>query len=457
MFKNKIVAFMVLAFGLCLFISACSSDDGGGSEAINIVSITVNGAALQNNATNIPIDAILEINFSAVLDVARFESEFSISSAAGAVTYNLSFSNGQTKAMLDMNLDYNTTYSINIGTGRIGENGTGLAQAYNRMFTTLEDTKIRSQPPCTNANNCLQQLTLEGSAGDGVFEFYSNYPIYEDNAEWVELTQAIIVVHGASHNANDYFSYLTSTLNTESRSTSTVLVAPFFRNTATSSPMNFYWASTSWRDGQLSSNANKLSSYDVLDKLIERLANKIYFPVLEKIIITGQSSGGRFVHTYAAANHSETLNPDIAFDYVVSESQYFYYPDDRRIDESNDQLYTVNSCTGAAIWPFGYSLLPEYLSNVSASQFNNQFISRSITYLLGNGNGPDGTLNTNNCSATVLGSTRYQRGENMYRYMELVYPGIHRHEKVVANGIAHDGSAIYQSPEFRALLANLLQ
>jgi hypothetical protein len=424
---------------------------------ITLLSSSIDGQNLNSGLQNISVETTLEFVFSAALSPNDFESELSITSALGSPAFSINYSNSTSKAIIELSLDYETTYTIMVGSGPIGAQGEVLENPLSYIFTTVEDGIIRSMAPCTITGNCLRSVELEGNNGLGTFEFYSNYPIYEDNAEWENLTQAVFVIHGASHNADDYYSYLSNSLNAESLSESTVLISPFFRNTSTGSNDDFYWASVNYRDGDESSNTNKISSFKVMDELINRLANKTHFPVLERIVITGQSSGGRFTHVYAAANSVETTYPDITFDYIVSESQYFYYPDGQRINESSNTLYTPTGCAGYEIWPFGYSVTPPYLTGIPEPQFNERFVNRSIHYLLGGAGGVDGSLNTTACEATVLGSTRLQRGENMYRYMELVYPGTHNHAKTIVPGVTHNGSQIYQSTEFKALLIQLLQ
>jgi len=87
--------------------------------------------------------------------------------------------------------------------------------------------------------------------------------------------------------------------------------------------------------------------------------------------------------------------------------------------------------------------------------FDERFVNRSITYLLGNGTGTDSELNTTDCEAVLSGSSRYKRGENMYLYMGLKFPS-NNHKKTVAQGISHDGQAMYTSPEFKSLLTQLI-
>jgi hypothetical protein len=453
----KVNRIYYLFIGLFLFVTfGCKNSEPDPSIQLDVLSITMNGSNLVNGADQIPVMSTLTIVFSSAVTPSKFESAISITSASGSASYAVSYANANSKVNIELSLDYGIMYNLLVSTAAFGVNGEQLSEGIDLLFTTQEDDVIRSMAPCVSVEECKRSVLLTGSNGAGEFEFYSNYPIYLENAEWENLTQAVIVVHGASHNPNDYYSYLTNTLNSESLSESTVLIAPFFKPSAPGSVNDFYWSGTGWRDGKESSNSNKISSFQVLDEIINQLSDKQHFPVLDQIIVTGQSSGGRFTHVFAPANTSESLHPEIRFDYIVSESQYFYYPDGRRMNESNNQLYTPSGCAGYEVWPFGFNAVPPYLASQNINTFNQQFIERSIHYLLGNGNGSDGSLNTSDCSATVLGSTRYHRGENMFQYMQLVYPEIHRHTKTIANGISHDGSAMYQSPEFKALLNELL-
>ena len=103
----------------------------------------------------------------------------------------------------------------------------------------------------------------------------------------------------------------------------------------------------------------------------------------------------------------------------------------------------------------GFTNHPGYV-DMTASDYNDQFKNRNITYLLGNGTGPDGTLNTTNCNATLLGSTRYLRGENMFEFMNTFYSNENAHQRTIVEGVGHDGEGMYTSPEFSDLLKKTL-
>lgn len=443
------------ALGLLLLlgVAACEKDNPA-PDPISLFSVTVNGAELRDGATNVPVDATLTLVFSAALDPASFEAQLSVRSGTGELSPQLAYANQASRVTLELDLDYATSYTLRIGTGAIGRNGGQLENELRLDFTTAED-ETSTTAACTTASaDCLRTVTLTGD-GEGTFSFYASFPIYAASAEWTELTTAVIVVHGVNRNADDYFGWMMNALQAEGREEEAVLIAPNFKRANEAASGEFSWSGNDWREGQLSTSTARISSFAVIDRLIDQLADRDHFPVLEKVIVIGQSSGALFTHLYAGANAVEDQYPELEFAYLVGESQYFYYPDGRRIDPGNNQLYTPTGCTGYDLWPTGYRILPDYLSTTPEETHNERFLSRSVTYLLGDGGGPDGALNTTDCYATLLGPTRYQRGENMFRYLELAYPE-HQHARVVAPGVAHDAQALYQSTTFRTFFTSLL-
>lgn len=446
----------IFMLAIVLVFVGCGKDDVDMPAELSLLGVSANGASLRNGDVDLPTELSISLTFSASLDQVAFQDALEIRDTDGRVEPVVSFANGSSKAILDMVLEPEKEYHLTVMMGELGANGQRLKTPVDILFTTGKEGPITSMPPCVNAGDCVRSVSLQGTDGAGTFDFYSNYPVYEENARWEDLTQAVIVVHGISINPDDYYGYMTNTLEALSLSESTVLIAPFFR-TSTSGADDFYWSDTGWREGKESRGMNRISSFQVLDELISRLADTSHFPVLDQIIITGQSSGGLFTHLFAPANRSEGRYPGIRFDYLVSESQYFYYPDGQRIDESTGELYTPGGCTGYDLWPLGFEVQPAYVTATGKAAFDDQFVKRGITYILGNGSGTDNSLNTTDCAATLLGPSRYLRGEAMFRYMELRYPGQHHHKKVIVPGVMHDGRAVYQSATFRTFLLELLQ
>jgi len=449
---NKIVVFCCLII-LPFFLTTCS-EESDNTPVLQILSSSINGGAFQDGLTGVPTASVIELVFSVPIDRVAFESALSLNGNAQA---SIGTGSQPNRIVLNLELDPQFNYQLSIDETAIGRDGERLETPFERSFTTAASGVITSQEPCTSAGlDCLRKvpLTADGTAD---FSFYSSFPIYEEQARWDTLETAVIVVHGANRNAAEYFTWMTSSIQAINNENRTVLIAPHFKAASEADAEEYFWSSNAWREGRLAAGTAKISSFEVVDQLITQLARTDLFPAMKKIIITGHSSGGLFTHAYAAAGQAPGNYPALAFEYVVANSQYFYYPTAQRIDEATNQLYVPNNCSGYDFWPLGFNIAPRYLDGIAAATVNQQLVDRSVIYLLGNGNTSDPTFNDNDCAATLLGSSRFQRGENIYLYMELSYEGIHNHQRVVVEGIGHNGQAMYQATTTRDLFQQLLE
>ena len=70
----------------------------------------------------------------------------------------------------------------------------------------------------------------------------------------------------------------------------------------------------------------------------------------------------------------------------------------------------------------------------------------------------NGSLNTSDCEATLLGENRFDRGEKMFDYIESFYAGANNHQKVLVNNIGHNAAQMYNASAtvelFRGILEN---
>lgn len=442
---------LLLLFALLYTGSGCS-DDSEQPPSVQLISAIIDGVSLSSNPNNIPVNAQIVLTFSSAISQSQLIQQIELSANGSGINFTTRSSNASTRFTLTPSLNFNQNYTFTIGTGAIGQNGERLESQFQASFTTADDGPITEMNPCTS--DCLKEKVFTTPAGVATFDFYSNYPIYEDNARWEKLTSALIVVHGANRNADDYYNWVNTKLTSAGLTTSTVVVAPWFKSTTEGDAGDLQWSGNGWRDGQNSSGSVNLSSFAVVDSLLIQFMNKERFPVLEEIVVTGHSSGGLFTHVYAAANKIDN-QMDISLDYVVANSQYFYYPNNFRYNESNASYFEPEGCLLFNSWPMGSNNLPAYLSGSSSTDLNDQFLSRKITYFLGNANDSDPTLNTSACEATLLGSTRFIRGENAYRHTQDYFSEGNNHEKVIVNGIGHDGQGMYQSEDFTTLLGVL--
>lgn len=444
---------------LCLGWIACDKDEPE-NPTLTLLSISADGTPLVDRTINVATEVTFELVFSTAIEAASFESAFALSSSMGTVNeVTISYANAASKVVIEVNdLLPSTEYTLRVSAGMLGQNNAMLAQAVERRFTTRDVGLITELPPCISASDdCLSRITLTDGGAQGIFTAYSSFPLELENARWENLTSAIIVVHGQNRNADDYFSYMMSSLRAENWEEQTLLVAPYFQSASTAQSDEISWSGSSWREGQNSGGPASISSFTAIDQILSLLGDKSRFPVLETVIVTGHSSGALFTHVYAAANAREEALSDLDFHYLVANSQYFYYPSELRYDGDSNQFLPVTDCPGYDQWPYGYASPPDYLTGTDQSTVDQRIVERSVTYLLGDQDVvTTGTLNTSDCAAVVLGENRFQRGENIFLLLETYFPSTFQAEKVIVPGVGHNAQGMYQSQAFKTWLLEKL-
>ena len=442
----KIITFLMTA----IFVVACSNDDDSLDE-LDVYSATLNGSNLEEGSTNVALNGNIEIAFSHTLDQEAFNQAFSFTGPNGEANYTTSFGNASSKAIISYSdLNPGSTYTIAMSQGAIGNNGEALNSDFSRSFTAtteVEETKI----PCTTASeDCMQQIEVSEGA---TFEFYSSFDIISDSEYvWEEIEEVVFVVHGQNRDADEYFRYMTNTVGDIGKLENTLVISPFFKDEASATDGELYW-DTNWREGANSGNSSaSVSSFSVLDQIIDYLSNMEKFPNLTEIKFAGHSSGAALVQHYAFANTSEATYPNYDFQYIVANNQYFYYPDGRRYDESAGTFYTPADCAGYDFWPYGYETAPSYLDGMTQEDLLQQQISRNTIYLLGTDDtNTEGSLNTTDCAATLLGSNRLERGRNIFNFFETFYAD-NNQELIEVPNVGHDANAMFSSDEFKNIL-----
>jgi hypothetical protein len=132
------------------------------------------------------------------------------------------------------------------------------------------------------------------------------------------VKRAVIVVHGSSRNAEDYYPRMRDAAKMAGALDESIILAPQFfededKGTFKLDQTNIPYWDGGWREGDpsVSPKTPKVSSYAMLDEMIKRLTNRSTFPNLQRVVVTGHSAGGQFTQRYAAGNQVEqqTVQP----------------------------------------------------------------------------------------------------------------------------------------------------
>jgi hypothetical protein len=265
------------------------------------------------------------------------------------------------------------------------------------------------------------------------------------NSRNTAITRTVVVVHGSGLTADGYYDSVWSAAGSAGVRSSTLVLAPRFSDS--SSGGRCQWSS-GWRDGNLSQNGSpRVSSYAVLDALIDHVATSGNWPNLQKIVVTGHSAGGQVVGRYAMA----TDIPQAATIRFVplNPSSWAYLVPQRPVTNSTTSFAIPSSKCGGSydMWKYGLAGdFNSYVGAVGATAIREQFGTREVVYFLGtqDNNPNDSDLDTS-CEAMRQGPHRLARGQAYFNHLPLQYGGIPPRHTLRTTSCSHSSSCMYRS------------
>jgi len=196
---------------------------------------------------------------------------------------------------------------------------------------------------------------------------------------------------------------------------SVAVVAPFFPNqinprgvidSDNAGANGLLWSTNSWYYGAQSiypSNTSSVSSFSVVDQMIQYFDNKALFPNMQSIVIAGHSIGSMFVNRYAAIG--KQLNTAAALTYYTADpNDYVWFNDQRPLSTADCPTYND--------WDTGLDNISantsynSALTSQGAAAIQANYNSRTFAYARATrdmGDFPHG------CSAYTTGDSRYTR------------------------------------------------
>ncbi|RON11089.1 hypothetical protein BK659_02320 [Pseudomonas brassicacearum] len=265
-----------------------------------------------------------------------------------------------------------------------------------------------------------------------------------------QIQRVLIVIHGRLRNAETYRQSAERAAEQAGQSTTTLVIAPQFLNETDIARHQLpdsllRWHGNDWMAGELSTGPNPLSSFTVLDKILERLSDRQQFPTLKEIVIAGHSGGAQVVQRYALLGHDQPAlqAAGISVRYVIANpSSYAYF------DEQRPGPFNAAHCPGFNDWKYGLLKLPDYANGQTAQQLEQGYVQRNITYLLGQRDtNPHHPALDRSCAAETQGAYRLIRGHNYFDYLQQRHPEGLNQRLIEVPGVGHNGDKMFTSPE----------
>lgn len=310
--------------------------------------------------------------------------------------------------------------------------------------------------PCTRGERqCLERV---GLGPEGRYSMvYRSHALATPNPQ---IESALIVVHGAGRNADNYFASAVAGAFLAGAMERSIVIAPRFasnsggtcRDALDAGEISWTCGSENdWRGGGAAMGLNGVHTFDLIDTLLVKLTRKEIFPNLKTVVLTGHSAGGQFIHRYAAAGRAEKTSP-IAVKYVVSNPSSYLYLDDARL--ASGACGEKGGCTGRFTpyaegrncttfnrWRNGLEKRAGYSAAVSDEEMRKQLVSRDVTYLLGELDTLPKYGFDDSCPAMAQGPDRLSRGINYWNYINSRHGASHK--LVVVSACGHNGRCMY--------------
>lgn len=303
------------------------------------------------------------------------------------------------------------------------------------------------------------RFTFEESNTQLSIPVFTSHP-FEKSPE--DLKRVVVIVHGAGLNAKKSFETgLRIVEKLEGIKKEYMVIAPQFLEGIEPEERGLLFWGRQWRDGgeSLSENINKglpeLSSYEVMDKLIELVTVKN--PDIHQIIILGHSAGGQFISRYAAinSNHENLGKQGVLIEYVVANPSSYLYLDSTRYQlNSNGEIFKrtrddLASCKGYNDYKYGLENLYGYANSLSKRDIQTRLMRRPITFLLGQEDTERSWSLDKSCEVEVQGENRYERGMLYKHHLQSFVHGEEnsKHYWLVLPGVDHDSNEMFTHDE----------
>ncbi len=298
---------------------------------------------------------------------------------------------------------------------------------------------------CDDLSPCRKSMTISGQQ----VVFYEAKGVQSLD----QVRELIVIVHGQNGSSLNAVKTGVNLAKKLGRYSTALVVAPQFLEDSklTNMPMNLLvWSrKNNWRRGDLSNGPadNRVSSFTVMDLLLDAYLNDQTIPNIQSVLILGHSAGGQYVQRYAIGTDIDRRNPSSRFVFgVANPSTYMYLNLQRPLPDISlgFDIPTESSCA----WNnghYGFGAPNDYMSQYSESTRIQRYLQRSVIYALGSlDSDPLHPQLGRSACAKLQGDHRLDRGLKYFSFLETFFP-THRHALVVVDGVGHEASRMLTS------------
>ena len=302
---------------------------------------------------------------------------------------------------------------------------------------------------------CPSVFTMHKRGETQAIGYASNHPL--DKLD-TTVTTLLIYIHGTKRDAVSHFEYAEHMVKSARRKKETLVISPQYPNAGDLDYYKLandflYWKKTAWKDGYTSTTEEgrpqhiSISSFEVMDSLVNFVLTSHYFPNIKRVVISGHSGGGQFVQRYSAITPIPDLLTGYQFRFIVINPAFYMYPDDKRpIRKLTFGVPDITACPDYNRYPKGLANLNNYAKATGAARILDNMVHRDIVFLLGEDDIREEELDVS-CAANLQGPERLDRGANYITYI-MSFPGYpYKKNYDIVSGSGHNPDKMINSSE----------
>jgi hypothetical protein len=265
-------------------------------------------------------------------------------------------------------------------------------------------------------------------------------------------TRAVIVFHGVGRDVNGYYRSLQDAAAAAGPAArDAILIAPQFLDEQDMHEHHLpsdvlRWRRVTWEGGAPAAGPSPLSSYDVVDAILTRLADRALFPNLKTVVLAGHSGGGQLVQRYAVVGKAVAAlsGAGIHLRFVVANpSSYLYFSEERPARAAGGNCRDFND------WKYGIQGAPAYAKPDAAGAWQQReadYASRDVIYLLGAADIDPREKDLDiSCAAETQGPTRFARGQAYFAALHARHASGWTQRMWFVPGVAHSARKMFTS------------
>lgn len=278
---------------------------------------------------------------------------------------------------------------------------------------------------------------------------------FEISLDWSQpqprISRAVIVFHGVGRDVAGYYRTVQDAAEQAgSAARDTIFIAPQFLDEEDIHEHHLAedvlrWRRVAWESGAPAAGPIAISSYEVVDTLLTRLADRSLFPNLKAVVLAGHSGGGQLVQRYAVVGKAAAAltGAGIHLRYVVANpSSYLYFSDERPS--------RGGGCRDFNHWKYGPIDPPPYVKLDAGDTWPQReaaYAQRDVIYLLGAADiDPHEKDLDISCEAEAQGPTRFVRGQAYFAWLHGRHQSGWSQRMWFVPGVAHSARKMFTSP-----------